>query len=95
MFTAVMSLLVIMLIFEVLIFWIDYGKGIKRFVCRVIEYGKMKKAMKYLESKSYYHWDVARQQMMWFNKSFWGGIGYTYPRLYRDDYTMLYHIRFW
>lgn len=63
-------------------------------VRRTIEYLKMKKAMKMLESRWYYTSDIARKDMMWFNRSFWGGYKFINPKLNWNDYTKGYYISF-
>ncbi|MBO7450397.1 MAG: hypothetical protein J6U54_08505 [Clostridiales bacterium] len=50
--------------------------------------------MKRLEGKVYYDTDEAQQDMMVFNKMFWGVYGYTHPKLYKNNVDDLWIIRF-
>lgn len=97
MYNVIIGLMIIMIGLEVLIFWIDYGKGIREMIVKDIEYLKMKKDMKKIESKSYYTIDDVLEVRMNFNKKFWGNKGFICPRIikrYIGKYFYDYIIRF-
>ena len=65
-------LVIVLVIVNTMIWWKLFGKQTKEIINNQIENLMMRRAMKSIESKSYYTMDDVLKVRMNFNKKFWG-----------------------
>lgn len=92
-----MIILGMVLVANTMIWWKLFGKQTKEIINKLIENLMMRRAMKIIESESYYEIDDVLKVRMNFNKQFWGNKRFVCPRIikrYIGKYFYDYIIRF-
>ena len=71
-----------------------FGKQIVEKLNNVYNIFVMKSVMRQMKGQTYYDENEAQEMMMWFNKMFWGTIGYRHPQLYKNNNDPVWIIKF-
>ena len=71
-----------------------YGQKIVKFFNGMYNFMMMRSVMVQMKRQTYYNENEAQEMMMWFNKMFWGTIGYRHPQLYKNNSDPLWIIKF-
>lgn len=90
-------LVMVLVVVNTMIWWKLFGEQTKEIINKQIENLMMRRAIKTIESKSYYEIDDVLEVRMNFNKKFWGNKRFVCPRIikrYIGKYFYDYIIRF-